>query len=264
MKTFWLWSLAVILTVAAALYQRVTGPTYELKGTVAVAGAEIKYELPRSCDSTEDCPIAIQAPAGVEGYLEYRRFRTQEPLVRIPLVRRDGELVGALPRQQAAVKLAYTVTLASGDETVPLAGGETVVARFKDPVPTGVLIPHIIIMFAGMLASTAAGLTALDRKRNPRRMALWAVGLLFVGGFIMGPLVQKFAFGAYWTGFPLGADLTDTKTLISFLFWVGAVIAGRKGRPARGAVIAASVVTLVIFLIPHSLFGSELKPGQTG
>jgi hypothetical protein len=24
------------------------------------------------------------------------------------------------------------------------------------------------------------------------------------------------------------------------------------------------VVTLVIFLIPHSLFGSELKPGQTG
>jgi hypothetical protein len=35
--------------------------------------------------------------------------------------------------------------------------------------------------------------------------------------------------------------------------------AGRKGRPARLAVLAASVVTLVIYLIPHSLFGSELK-----
>ena len=263
MKTFWLWLLALAITLASAIYQRVTGPTYEMRGTVSLAGTEINYALPRSCDSKEDCSITVRAPAGVEGYVEYRRFRTEEPLVRVPMLRSGEELSAALPRQLSAVKLAYSVTLEADGKAAPLGDGP-VVTRFKDPVPTGVLIPHIFIMFAGMLASTAAGLAALDRKRNPRRYALWAAGLLFAGGFIMGPLVQKFAFGAFWTGFPLGGDLTDTKTLVSFLFWLGALVAGRKGRPARGAVIAASVVTLVIFLIPHSLFGSELKPGQTG
>jgi hypothetical protein len=42
--------------------------------------------------------------------------------------------------------------------------------------------------------------------------------------------------------------------------WIAALVAGRKGRPARGWVVAASAVTLFINLIPHSLFGSEFKP----
>jgi len=83
-----------------------------------------------------------------------------------------------------------------------------------------------------------------------------------VGQFILGPLVQKYAFGIFWSGFPLGTDLTDNKTVIMFFFWIVALAAGRKGRPARLAVLAASVVTLVIYLIPHSLFGSELKYGK--
>jgi hypothetical protein len=70
--------------------------------------------------------------------------------------------------------------------------------------------------------------------------------------------MQKFAFGVAWSGFPLGMDLTDNKTLIAFLFWIAALVAGRKGKAARPFVIAASLVTLLIFLVPHSLFGSEL------
>jgi hypothetical protein len=75
---------------------------------------------------------------------------------------------------------------------------------------------------------------------------------------ILGPLVQKYAFGALWTGFPFGYDLTDNKTLIAFLGWIAAWIAGRKGKPARGWVLGASILLLVVYLIPHSLFGSEL------
>jgi hypothetical protein len=41
--------------------------------------------------------------------------------------------------------------------------------------------------------------------------------------------------------------------------WVVALVAGRRGRPARGWTLAASILMLVIFLIPHSLLGSELK-----
>ena len=37
-----------------------------------------------------------------------------------------------------------------------------------------------------------------------------------------------------------------------------ALIAGRKGKPARGWVLAAAILLLIVFLIPHSLLGSEL------
>ena len=258
------WTLAVVITLGSAVYQRKTGPTYPLKGKEVVAGAEIRYELPRSAETVADAEVAVPAPAPLEGRLEWKRYPTEDDWTRVALVREGDRLVGRLPRQPAAGKLAYRVSLSGGGDAVALTGEKPVLIRFKDPVPAWILIPHVLVIFTGMLFSTAAGLAALDKKRNPRRLVLWAVGLLFLGGFILGPLMQKFAFGAAWTGFPVGTDLTDNKTLVAFLFWIVALAAGRKGKPARPFVIAASLVTLFIFLIPHSLFGSELDYSKIG
>ncbi len=74
---------------------------------------------------------------------------------------------------------------------------------------------------------------------------------------ILGPLVQKYAFGELWTGVPFGWDLTDNKTLIAFIFWILAVVMNRKKeRPLYTAL--AAVVLLLVYSIPHSMFGSEL------
>ncbi len=258
MKKFVFWTLAVVITLASAFYQRISGPTYPLRVKADVAGSEVRLRLPRSAETTADLEIALAVPAPAEGTLEYKRIKLDEPWIKVPLVRRDAALVGALPKQPSAGKLEYRIFLTSDGKTVPVTGEKPVVVRFKDPVPAGLLIPHIIIMFAGMLAATSAGLAALDKKRNPRKYVLWAIALLFLGGFILGPLVQKAAFGVYWSGFPKGMDLTDNKTLISFIFWIIAAAAGRKGKAARPLVVLASLVTLLIFLIPHSLLGSEL------
>ena len=71
--------------------------------------------------------------------------------------------------------------------------------------------------------------------------------------------VQNFAFGEYWTGIPFGTDLTDNKTLIAFVSWLIALLALLKTKQPTPWIVAAAIVTLVIFLIPHSVFGSELK-----
>ena len=92
-----------------------------------------------------------------------------------------------------------------------------------------------------------------------RRQAWVAFALLVVGGLALGPVVQKFAFDAYWTGWPFGTDLTDNKTAVAVAAWAFALWRCRGGRLARGAVVAAALVTIVVFSIPHSLFGSELK-----
>jgi hypothetical protein len=258
------WTLAVVITLSSAVYQRMTGPTYPFRGKAAVGGIEVKVRLPRSAETAGDAEVAVAAPAPLAGWLEWKRFKTEDAWTRVDLARDGDRLVGRLPKQPAAGKIAYKVVLTGNGGSKPLSGDAPLVLRFKDPVPAWILIPHVLVMFAGMLFSTAAGLAALDKKRNPRRLVLWTVGLLFLGGFILGPLMQKFAFGVAWAGFPRGMDLTDNKTLLAFLFWLAAFWAGRKGKPARPFVIAASLVTLLAFLIPHSLLGSEFKYPKTG
>ncbi len=75
---------------------------------------------------------------------------------------------------------------------------------------------------------------------------------------ILGPIVQKYAFDAYWTGWPFGQDLTDNKTLAAFVLWVAAYFQVKFNPKKRGWVIAAAVLLLAVYLIPHSMFGSEI------
>ncbi len=260
MKKTLLWLLAFIITAASAIYQRMTGPTYPLRGKAALSMGEIKFELPRTAEITADCEVGVEvADPEVGGRLLYMRFKTNDPWTEIEMSRQGERLVGFLPKQPMAGKLAYKVLLLDRGKEVSLGGGEPVVIRFKGHTPMPLVFAHVLVIFGAMLFSMRTGLAALDKGSDPGRLVIWTVILFFVGGFILGPLMQKFAFDAWWTGFPLGKDLTDSKTLLAMLAWIAALIAGRGGRKNRRWVLAASVVTLIVFLIPHSLLGSELK-----
>lgn len=136
---------------------------------------------------------------------------------------------------------------------------EAVVIRFKGDVPGSVLIPHIFFMFFAMFLGNVAGIMAIFKHKNYHFFTTITVIALFVGGMILGPIVQKFAFGEYWAGVPFAWDLTDNKTLVSFIFWVLAFFMNRKKeRPVY--TIIASVVMLLVYCIPHSMHGSQLDP----
>lgn len=253
------WILAVVITLASAVFQRMTGPTYPARGTVRLDGVEVTLRLTRSHGGPGDQPIRIAAadPA-IEGEVAWRRYPTADPWQTMPLVRSGEDLEAALPHQPVAGKLEYQVHLRRGsaDAVFP---PRPAVTRFRNAVPSSVLVPHVAAMFFAMLFSTAAGLSALWRWPHARREAYVCMGLILVGGFLLGPLMQYIAFGAWWTGVPFGWDLTDNKTLMAAVAWAVALWQMRGGRPARGAIVAAALVTLAIFMIPHSVWGSELK-----
>ena len=101
-------------------------------------------------------------------------------------------------------------------------------------------------MFFGMLIGVRAALAAALGRPEARRYA-WVtlVADRRSAGLVLGPIVQKYAFGAYWTGWPFGEDLTDNKTLAMWLAWVVAVVVlARRREPAdrlaRWAVVAAA------------------------
>jgi len=163
-----------------------------------------------------------------------------------------------IPKQPPAGKIAYNITLIDKNGEKYQLSEEPVVIRFKGDVPILILIPHVLAMFISMLLGTRTGLEAIYKRERTYRLALWTSALFFLGGIIFGPIVQKFAFGAFWTGWPLGSDLTDNKTAVAMLGWLFALWRGRDMKKGRKWFIIAAVIQLLVFLIPHSMFGSEL------
>jgi hypothetical protein len=254
-----LWILAVVVTLFSAIFQRVTGPSYPVRGTVIIDNRPVEFELLHSHDNSSDAIMEI--PIGdldITGQVQWRRFKSHDSLQVEPLKRQGNNLVVIIPRQPAAGKVAYQVSLTDRTMKTYDLTDKPVILRFHGPVPDYVLVLHIVVMFLAMLLATRTGLEALINGRLARPMAVWTSISMFVGGLILGPVVQKFAFGDFWTGWPLGNDLTDNKTVVAFFLWLVAVLRSRRGNRGRIWFVAASLLTLAIFLIPHSLLGSEL------
>ena len=113
-----------------------------------------------------------------------------------------------------------------------------------------------------MLLGNLAGIMAVFKYRKFRVFTNVTLIALFVGGLILGPWVQLYAFGEAWAGVPFAWDLTDNKTLVAFIFWGLAFFMNRKKeRPVY--TIVASIVMLIVYSIPHSMYGSQLDP-ETG
>jgi hypothetical protein len=257
-KIVFLWIFSFIFTIAIAYYQRKTGPTYSLSGKVEIAGQTVKYKLIRTHGGNDDAVLKIKNVAGgINGLVKYKRFGTEDEWSSFIMMRDGADLKGYLPHQPPAGKLLYHIALTSGDESV-LLNEEPTVIRFKGNVPAWALIPHIIIIFTAMMMSTRSGLEALTRGKKSFPYAIITLVTLFVGGLILGPVVQKYAFDAYWTGWPFGQDLTDNKTLLAFICWAIAVWRLKKNPDNRTWPVVAMVVLLLVYLIPHSMFGSSL------
>lgn len=243
---------------AMAIYQRTTGPTYPIKTDVPVEGNTVTIKLPTSADNDADALIAIpDTNWTLKGYYLFRRFNTNDHWVKYSMHHKDDALVAELPAQPAAGKLEYQIFLISETGAENSITQDPVVIRFKNPVPEYFLIPHIIFMFFAMVWSMRTGFEAIFIRKNTLRLAGVTTILLGLGGLVFGPIVQYYAFGDLWTGWPFGKDLTDTKTFVAFVVWLAAWLKLRKNPENRFWPILASIVLLAIYLIPHSMFGSE-------
>lgn len=255
MKKTLIWILAIFITLGSAYYQRKTGPTYPKKINLELTNANISFKLIRSGETGKDCMIEIPVTDdSIKASILYKRFPINESFTENNFIRKNDKLIAFLPSQPPAGKLEYYVVLNDQKNEYQT---EHVVIRFKGNVPSWALTPHVLLMFIAMLLSNLAGLFAGFKIEKHVFYGKLAFITLLLGGMLFGPIVQYFAFGQAWTGIPFGWDLTDNKTLIAVLFWLVAVLGNRKNPKYRNTIIAA-IILFLIYIIPHSLFGSEL------
>lgn len=275
MKKVLFWILATVITLSASVYQRMTGPTNPKSVEIWADGEEYKFRLPRS-GGERDCSVVLKGFGSkgmadslgmdIKAVMYWRKYPTSDKFTAVEMMPTEEGLTAFLPAQPKAGKLEYYIeveTYRRDEEQIlksrsMICYDDPLIIRFKGDVPAGVLIPHILCMFISMLFGAYALLCALAGMQQYRKYTLLSFVLLVLGGFVFGPIVQKFAFDVYWSGFPFGSDLTDNKTLFAGVALLVAVLTG-KYKWNRWVVVFAMLVMFAIFSIPHSMRGSQLN-----
>lgn len=258
LKKVLFWVLAVVVSLAAMFYQRMTGPTYPKKYEITHQGEEYSFNLPRSNNGRPgDYPVEIELPEKFSANVIWRHFPTEDPWDTLVMAREGNVLITALPHQPPAGKIEYHLELWADGELIDLHETENVVIRFRADVPAWALLPHVLMMVLTVIWSTATIIFALANIPSYKKHMGVTIIFLLIGGFLLGPIVQKYSFGQFWTGWPLGEDLTDNKTLFALIAFLLAWFLRNKSY-GRWLAVFAALVMLAIYLIPHSMGGSEL------
>ncbi len=258
LKKVLFWVLAVVLSLTAMFYQRMTGPTYPKKYEISYQNQEINFDLPCSNNGRPgDYPVEVELPEGFSANLIWRLFPTENPWDTLAMERHGKILSTSLPHQPPAGKIEYHLELMADGNPIDLHEDENVVIRFRGDVPAWALIPHVLMMILTVIWSMATIIFALANIPSYQKHMGVTIIFLIIGGFILGPIVQKYSFGQFWTGWPLGEDMTDNKVLFALIAYLIAWFL-RKKTYGKWLAIGAALVMMAVYLIPHSMNGSEL------
>ncbi len=257
LKKILFWVLAVIISVGTMVYQRKTGPSYPKKYDVTVDGETYSFSLPRSNQGRQnDYPVDLELPESFSAKLIWRLYPSDAAWDTLNMERKGDLLTSSLPLQPSAGKIEYHVDLMHQGKALDLNEEFNVIIRFRGDVPVWAIIPHVLMMILTVIWSMATIIFVLAKLPHKRTMGVTII-FLIIGGFILGPIVQKYSFGQFWTGWPLGEDMTDNKVVLALVAYMVAWFLRNKSYGKWLAILAA-VVMLGVYLIPHSMNGSEL------
>lgn len=219
--------------------------------------------------------LTVVSTGIVTPFVLYRSSK-EENLQRSSMVQvGDGQWEARLPDGGMGARLLYAfeVVRSDGDtRRLPEESGSFFLIKFKGTYSSLVLILHIAAMFGSfffMFMSFFSAIEILKGTEDQRRtvgFARWVLILSFLGGWPLGFILNYQAFGVLWEAFPFGFDITDNKTQLMFVFWLISLLLVRGsflGRDIKSdtlgpkgfafAVIVSFVVSLFLFIVPHSL-----------
>jgi hypothetical protein len=276
--------IALILTlIFSSVSRRLSEREPELK---VVEKEGIKIEHTTVVEKIDGGDVDIYAnvtiPENVEEYQVKLAYRIGKgDFISVPM-QAQGEdsrtFHGIIPSQPIRTKVYYYLSIMDKSEnelTLPHRVNllnKPFMIKFKGKVSPVVLIAHIIAIFAGLFFVFLVFFPAVDllkgkdTLRDVSNISLLAVLFIFLGGLPLGWWVTYQTLGVLWEGIPIGWDITDSKTLIVFLYWLvllylmkGTILKKDDRLNVFGNksisifVILGVILTILIYLIPHSI-----------
>ena len=276
--------IALILTlVLASVSRRLSERKPELK-VIENEGIKVEHTtvVEKIGGGNVDIYAKISTPEPFENYQINLVYRISSgnfiSLPMQPQKENPGSFTGIIPSQPMRTKVYYYISIMDSEKNeLTLPDGVNrlnlpFMIKFKGKVTPAVLIAHIIAMFAGIffvfmvLFYDFDLLRGKDVLQDVGNLSLLATFFIFLGGMPLGWWVTYQTLGVLWEGIPIGWDITDSKTLIIFLYWLillylmkGTIFKKNSKLNAMGAkpvgifVLMGVILTLLLYLIPHSI-----------
>jgi len=279
---FWRILVAFFFTLLLLTLARKMTMVRSVHKTVNRGGVIIEHDTVPKTRGQGDAVIPVKISGAEEAKLFYRIGEGEFQAVDLDLKEEENDLfVASIPSQKKGTKVWYYVEAQTQIEqrkvavTLPAGnspGFRPILLKFEGDVPSTVIFSHVFCNFAGIFFSVLALFSAVDLARGKgtlkKSVALSLVTFIFLFmGFVpLGVALNYFAFGALWEAFPFGTDITDNKSQIALLSWlvtlflVKGAILGKESfknlisvKTYSTLVIISFVITLAMYLIPHSL-----------
>lgn len=185
-----------------------------------------------------------------------------------------GRYFGAIPPYSRGDKLEYYIEARTASDMVTRVPAkekrESFVVTVKGKPNTYVLVAHIVFVFIALFFFIFSGYLsyrALQHRRSLLyipRIAFLGTAAFFVSSIPLGMLVAYQTFGKPWSGFPVGGDLTDNKSLAILIYWAVCAVLYRgslwRKDPSQDLLpmvtlpyvhLAGAIITVVLFVLPH-------------
>jgi hypothetical protein len=262
--------IAIFLTVVLLGVARRTSTRHSTEIEVKAYGITFVHEtVTESFGETPVIKLKVSETSTVRAIVSYTET-PGGPYKKMEMAVTDYGFITDLPALEKGHKWFYHIeAMKDNMKIAQIPPDVDQFVKFKGHVSPFVLFPHIFFMFATIFFGILAVFTSIDYARGrgdlPRSVRFLLLTLIsaFMGGFPFGIAVTYQTFGESWGGWPIGRDFTDTKTEIFFLFWLIAFLISWKGlrggeikvspRTFSTIVVVSFIVTLITFLIPHSI-----------
>jgi hypothetical protein len=274
--------IAFIFTLVLLGFARRVTMVRSVHKTVEKSGIIIDHNTVPKKEGQGDAQILVRVMGANEVKLFYKIEKGE--FQSVDMTPQEGEsdvFVASIPHHKKGTKVWYYIeTQKQIDDTkltVSLPDRKStnfdpILLKFEGVVPPFIIFSHVFSNFAAFFFSVLAVWKAIDLKKGRTTLkksvvfSLLTFVFLFLGFFVIGCALNYFAFGVLWEAFPFGSDVTDSKSQILLLFWLGTLflvkgtIFGKN--PSKNLVsektystmvIISFAVTVIMFLIPHSI-----------
>jgi hypothetical protein len=230
----------------------------------------------------EEAKVGVDAPVeaeievseditGAQLFLYFRADSQPYEVMEMKLLE-TGSYFTSIPAQKRGTLVSYYIEARAGADLAVRVPGEDADFSFhyKGTANRPLLITHVVLMFIALAMLLLAGYLAI-RALKSRRFTMHIPRLGFLGGIVffisaipLGMIVAFQTYGTPWTGFPVGTDLTDNKSLAILIYYAAATFLFRGSAfrkdpttdllPMRSlpyVYLVGAIITVVLFLIPH-------------